>query len=406
MEDYDVFAEMQNMDEKQTIMFVEDDEKFISENLLNSDFECIPVRFTYNLDCFSKEYVELTKKLFTYYFEELNSFDNECLKLKKHFIHFQRNPFACYLPAIDGKYEDLYKMLLKLNVECITDKSIFLKKINNYSKMIFIDNDGTLKNNKSEITDKTKDVIKKMGEIGNYVVICTSRPRYQACEIMKNSNASNYVVSLNGSDIYDMSENKVIFENLINKEMLIKYINYAYDNDLRLVLSSSDYDYVTKDVRNNNQFLLNKENFVDIIDNLRIKQCMFIDDNKEKINEVKKKIEEEQLIKIIDEKSDNLSGDEQWISFSDINTSKGNAMNFFADNLNIPYFRTIAIGNEKNDLSMFEQRGYSIAVENADKILKENADYVTLSNDADGVAHVLELILKKGKENINVRKGL
>lgn len=38
--------------------------------------------------------------------------------------------------------------------------------------------------------------------------------------------------------------------------------------------------------------------------------------------------------------------------------------------------------------------------------LKENADYVTLSNDEDGVAHVLELILKKGKENINVRKGL
>ena len=69
-----------------------------------------------------------------------------------------------------------------------------------------------------------------------------------------------------------------------------------------------------------------------------------------------------------------------------------------ADYLNIPYFRTIAIGNEKNDLSMFEQSGYSIAV--------ENADYVTLSNDEDGVAHVLELILKKGKENINVRKGL
>lgn len=81
-------------------------------------------------------------------------------------------------------------------------------------------------------------------------------------------------------------------------------------------------------------------------------------------------------------------------------------MKFLADYLNIPYFRTIAIGNEKNDLSMFEQSGYSIAVENADKILKENADYVTLSNDEDGVAHVLELIIKKGKENINVRKGL
>ena len=55
---------------------------------------------------------------------------------------------------------------------------------------------------------------------------------------------------------------------------------------------------------------------------------------------------------------------------------------------------------------MFEQSGYSIAVENADETLKENADYITLSNDEDGVAHVLELILKKGKENINVRKGL
>ena len=55
---------------------------------------------------------------------------------------------------------------------------------------------------------------------------------------------------------------------------------------------------------------------------------------------------------------------------------------------------TIAIGDDINDLSMFEQVGYKVAVDNAIDIVKEKADEIILSNDEDGVAVFLNKILK------------
>ena len=61
--------------------------------------------------------------------------------------------------------------------------------------------------------------------------------------------------------------------------------------------------------------------------------------------------------------------------------------------LNIPKEDTIAIGDDNNDLSMFEQVGYRVAVDNAIDIVKEKADEITLTNDEDGVAVFLEKLL-------------
>ena len=54
MEDYDVFNEMKNINDKRTIIIIEDDENFIIQNLLDSSLEIIPIRFNYNLSCFSE----------------------------------------------------------------------------------------------------------------------------------------------------------------------------------------------------------------------------------------------------------------------------------------------------------------------------------------------------------------
>ena len=50
----------------------------------------------------------------------------------------------------------------------------------------------------------------------------------------------------------------------------------------------------------------------------------------------------------------------------------------------------IAIGDGFNDLSMIKYAGLGIAMENAQDIVKENADFITLSNEEDGVAYAVE----------------
>ena len=80
-------------------------------------------------------------------------------------------------------------------------------------KIIFIDIDGTLRNDKKEITEKTKETIRKTVEKGIYVVICSGRPTKYVEEVSKEALASNYVIGCNGGEIYDYEEKKMIYVN-------------------------------------------------------------------------------------------------------------------------------------------------------------------------------------------------
>lgn len=50
----------------------------------------------------------------------------------------------------------------------------------------------------------------------------------------------------------------------------------------------------------------------------------------------------------------------------------------------------IAVGDGFNDLSMIKYAGLGVAMQNAQPVVKENADFITLTNDEDGVAYVVE----------------
>ena len=79
---------------------------------------------------------------------------------------------------------------------------------------------------------------------------------------------------------------------------------------------------------------------------------------------------------------------------ANIDSNKGNAVKKLLEILNIKKEETIAIGDDMNDLSMFEQVEYKVAVDNAIDIVKENADEITSSNDEDGVAVFLNKLLE------------
>lgn len=78
----------------------------------------------------------------------------------------------------------------------------------------------------------------------------------------------------------------------------------------------------------------------------------------------------------------------------DVHTSKGSAINKFCEMLSIPIANYIAIDDDANDISMFQACGYNVAMQNALPKLKTLADYITLDNDHDRVAHfVLQKLL-------------
>lgn len=393
MEDYDIL-EMKNLNSKKVVLVVEDDENFVLDIINNDDFIVMPIRFSYNLSKFSDEYVKKTKELFSYYYNKDNILKNELVRMKKHFVHYQRNPFIAYVPY-KNEYKDLTEILNELNIECLSNKDKFLKKINNKRKLILIDYDETLTKSDDTVSNRVKKAISKHIKIGNKVVICTARPRYQTIDISKNVNASNIVVSSNGAEVYDYHNNKVLKLFCIDKDLVYKMVEYAYYYDVRLILAVDDCDYITKNPYNSKQILLSYGDYKNILKNKKVKQCMYIDENEKDVLKIKHIMKNLDRVMIVNEISKEDTYYEKWFSLGNIDASKGNALYFLADYFNIPIKNTFAIGNDYNDISMFSKSGYSVCVANASEEIKDIVDYVTLSNDEDGVAIFLESILKK-----------
>ena len=73
--------------------------------------------------------------------------------------------------------------------------------------------------------------------------------------------------------------------------------------------------------------------------------------------------------------------------------TKGNALLWLADYLDIPRSAVMAFGDGENDVSMLKAAGIGVAMENGVKAAKESADHITVSNDEDGVAVALEQLV-------------
>ena len=70
--------------------------------------------------------------------------------------------------------------------------------------------------------------------------------------------------------------------------------------------------------------------------------------------------------------------------------NKGDALLALADRLGVPREKTLAFGDGLNDISMIRAAGVGIAMDNAEDVVKEAADWVTASCDEDGVARGIE----------------
>jgi len=249
--------------------------------------------------------------------------------------------------------------------------------------IIAIDSDGTLRKTDGTISEVTKESIKKQIEKNNIVVICTARPRYHALKISKEAGTSDFLISSNGSEIYDFNKNKLVWASYVDKEDCRKLYQYAKQKNIRIMFVVENTEYVTQFIRNEEQILLNDEN-IDAILEKNVKQVMIIDKEKEKIEIFKNFIMNVYKLNISD--SSNENKEEFWFSIVGNGASKGTALLKLAEYLNISKDNIIAIGNDDNDISMFEVAKISSAVSNGTKNLLEKANFIIKSNDEDGVA--------------------
>jgi Cof subfamily protein (haloacid dehalogenase superfamily) len=95
------------------------------------------------------------------------------------------------------------------------------------------------------------------------------------------------------------------------------------------------------------------------------------------------------------DKAEITTSKSNYLEFTNIQASKGSALEYLAQSLGIKREEVIAIGDGYNDISMIKYAGLGVAMSNAPLDVKRYADFVTCSNEDDGVAYVIEKFVLK-----------
>lgn len=262
-------------------------------------------------------------------------------------------------------------------------------------KAIFIDIDGTLRNSKKEITNKTKETIGVVKKAGIKVVICSGRARKYAECVSKECNASELIIASDGADVYDYKNNKSIYINSIPTKSCIELYKLATKHNVTICIDTENGQFTNQEklLGDTVQYDNDIENTVM---NSQIIHIHFFDKD---VNKMKKVLEDVRKIEGIKIGNNDLFYNQvnYYIFVSNSNSNKGQGITKLCKKINIELKDTIAIGDDFNDLDMFKVVGHSVAMENASENIKKVVDEITLSNDEDGVAIFLDKLLKEIK---------
>jgi Cof subfamily protein (haloacid dehalogenase superfamily) len=265
-------------------------------------------------------------------------------------------------------------------------------------KLVAIDIDGTLMNDRKEITKEVNDAIQAAKAKGVKVVICTGRPIVGVQSIIEE-------LKLNDEDDYVITFNGALVQNTHTKDVESQ-ITLAYENlkelyDLSLKLHSPLQFFDTESLytpnreisrytvheAHINQIPIHYLPIGEVPKDMLIPKVMFIDEP-ERLNTIIANIPESFWDKYTFVKSTPF-----FLEILDPRVSKGNAVKQLAEKLGITREEVICIGDGENDLSMIEYAGCGVAMANAESVVKEVAQFHTLSNNENGVAYAIEKLV-------------
>lgn len=269
-------------------------------------------------------------------------------------------------------------------------------------KLIALDMDGTLLNSKKNISRRTKEAIENARKNGVKVVLATGRPVDGIESYLKELQMisdKDYAITYNGALVQNVGTKDVISSTPLNKSNLIELYNiskelnvniHAFTEDKCITPKMSKYTKLESEI---NGIEVDVIDFNTVNDDETILKIMMIDEP-EILDAAIKKLDKELYSRYTIVKSTPY-----FLEFLSIEANKGQGIKGLAEELKINKDEVICIGDAGNDLHMIQYAGLGVAMGNAFEEIKKEADYITKSNDEDGVAHVIEkFVLNKVKE--------
>ena len=260
-------------------------------------------------------------------------------------------------------------------------------------KVLVLDIDGTLKNSKKEITPATKAAIAGMAEQGHKVMLASGRPtpgmrRYEGeLELGK---LGGYLISFNGARVVDCKSGEILFQRLLPLSMIPGLYRFAKENGCGLITYLGDEvisafepdEYVTLEARINGLPIRVVDNFKEFVD-FDINKCLMTAPAEDAAR----------FEKILAERYKDVASiyrsEPFFIEIMPKNVNKATSLERVLEVIGNKRENAVCCGDGFNDITMIEYAGVGVAMGNAQPAVREAADYVTGTNDEDGLVEVI-----------------
>lgn len=283
-------------------------------------------------------------------------------------------------------------------------------------KLFALDLDGTTLNSKNEISPETIQAIKKVQSLGHKVMILSGRAPELIKKLLDQYDLNCPIGGSNGTAVFadgklleltsltsleakkitkEIEQEVVPFKIYTNKGV---YVQRDWSARLEQMLSTGTIPAEYFDNENYEKMTRNPDEFDGALifddietlltdDELKIQKFFILVLNPAQMNRLLTAMKAIEDVYVTTSSPFN-------IEVMSINGNKGNGLKVMSNYLQIPLEDTVAVGDQYNDLPMFKAAGFSIAMGNAEKEIKEMCDYTTLTNDENGVAHAIEYVLR------------
>ncbi|MGX9416267.1 Cof-type HAD-IIB family hydrolase [Vibrio sp. RC27] len=261
-------------------------------------------------------------------------------------------------------------------------------------KIIALDLDGTLLNNQHKISPRNKEVIALAKAQGIKIVLASGRPRIGMQAFLDELNIrddDDYVCHFNGAVVEKVGNGEIISEKIIDGKAAKKVARLGKQLGVNVHAHSQVLGLITPKISRYTELEaelvgcdINVVDFETLEDDHLITKVMLIDEKDQldaAIKQVPQELYDEFMV---------VQSAPWFLEFLNPQCNKGVGIEMIANHLGVTSEEVICMGDAGNDHHMLQFAGLGVAMANGTDETKALADYVTLSNIEDGVAHAIE----------------
>jgi len=268
-------------------------------------------------------------------------------------------------------------------------------------KLIVIDLDGTLLDNKKNISEENKRAIRAAIEKDVMVTIFTGRNYHSARKYLEELDLDIPITFQNGAFIMDFKSKKIIREVYLNGNIARQVIENARSEDVFYILY--------KDFLSEKDMVIDKRYYgpYEFYLKQNERRIIFSDDVLKHLTSAVAEValigKEEDVIRAVNFirkedasviKSTTLK-DQTFYEIFGPNCSKAIALQILEDYFKVTKDEVMFIGDGYNDIEIMKIVGFPVAMENASEDVKRYAKFITKSNEENGVAYAIERFVLK-----------